>query len=720
VAENYTADTARFGKKPVYAVLFSSDFGLDEDHPKLVEPGIGYTNVTVPHGLDRAVASTLPGLWYCLHLPNDLAELVDTPARILKGAQIQHLDHEILLLPTQAFVPEVLQRWLEFAHPVLAVCPDDLVAEASEKSEVLGFILPVEKFSNLSDESLRAHWEAIHSKLVPDAPYLGREPRLSHRLDLAVTDLPRTWLARQMGWQTGEEEPSRLDQRSLVGEALYGQVMLSAIARLERAETSPSVAQLQIEEAVEKEWQKVRVPVALALPGVASGYSRRVYTASERARVESMDSTDTSDTWPPHPEEWSDVLIERSAIEFITTHRAIARSGIGFMMPGVPQEAFNVLGQLEEHCRAGAKGPQVWRLLDKLNTAMAPIWNNMTAGTIARASMLTAFTNFPIGLLKLPNDTEPLSTRIPIAYRPILPLTNAVQRELMSTQIFEVPENFTVLVAECIPESDPVGQYSRRGWERTENFIKSNNSNINFRRMDTLSKSTLRGAIEKIQPDFLVISAHGYFNREANVAGLVIGTEFSLGTDIGTMPPVVILSACHVAPRGTSAVSVTDLLLRQDALAVLGTQVPVDVFHNALLMGRFFLYIGETLARHEMHTNLLEVWHRTQTSNAVNDIANGSDSLRAWMTESVAATGRPIIQEFMLARSVDRLRNVYSDTEKVLGEIADELGVGSKVRNWFRRPGYVPESLFYVFAGKPELIYLHPVGDMPRQSMRDS
>jgi hypothetical protein len=165
---------------------------------------------------------------------------------------------------------------------------------------------------------------------------------------------------------------------------------------------------------------------------------------------------------------------------------------------------------------------------------------------------------------------------------------------------------------------------------------------------------------------------------------------------------------------------VTDLLLRQDALAVLGTQVPVDVFHNALLMGRFFLYIGETLARHEMHTNLLEVWHRTQTSNAVNDIANGSDSLRAWMTESVAATGRPIIQEFMLARSVDRLRNVYSDTEKVLGEIADELGVGSKVRNWFRRPGYVPESLFYVFAGKPELIYLHPVGDMPRQSMRDS
>jgi CHAT domain len=654
-----------------------------------------------------------------LHLPNDLAELIDTPARILKRAQIQHLDHEILLLPIQAFIPEVLQRWLRFTHPVLAVCPDDLLAEASEKSAALGFILPVEKFSVLSNESLRAHWKAMHSKLVPDVPYLAREPKLPHRLDLSVTDLPRAWLARQMGWEKGKEEP-RLDQRSLVGEALYGQVMLSAIARLEQASTSPAVAEFQIGDAVEKEWQKVRVPVALALPGVASGYSRRVYTASERARVESMDSTDTRDTWPPHPETLSDVLIERSAIEFITTHRAIARSGIGFMMPSVPQEAFNVLGQLEEHCRVGAKGPQVWRLLDKLNTAMAPIWNNMTAGAVARASMLTAFTNFPIGLLRLPNDTEPLATRIPIAYRPILPLTNAVQRELMSMQVFEVPENFTVLVAECIPESDPVGQLSRRGWKGTGDFIKSTNANINLKRMDTLSKSALRAAIEEVKPDFLVISAHGFFDRESNMAGLVIGTELSLGTDIGTMPPVVILSACHVAPRGTSAVSVTDLLLRQDAIAVLGTQVPVDVIHNSVFMGRFFLYISETLAKHETHTNLLEVWHRTQTGNAVNDIANGSDSLRSWMMERFVATGRPVVQEFMISRSTGRLRNIYADTEQILGEIADEMGDGPKVRNWFRRPGYVPESLFYVFAGKPERIYLRPVADVLRQSMMDS
>ncbi|MGW5212343.1 hypothetical protein ACWEQO_14350 [Streptomyces sp. NPDC004051] len=62
----------------------------------------------------------------------------------------------------------------------------------------------------------------------------------------------------------------------------------------------------------------------------------------------------------------------------------------------------------------------------------------------------------------------------------------------------------------------------------------------------------------------------------------------------------------------------------------------------------------------------------------------------------------------MISRSAGRLRgaHIYQDTEKVLGEIADDQGRGEQVRNWFRRPGYVPESLFYLFAGRPERILI--------------
>ncbi|MFJ6686106.1 hypothetical protein [Streptomyces werraensis] len=62
----------------------------------------------------------------------------------------------------------------------------------------------------------------------------------------------------------------------------------------------------------------------------------------------------------------------------------------------------------------------------------------------------------------------------------------------------------------------------------------------------------------------------------------------------------------------------------------------------------------------------------------------------------------------MISRSAGRLRgaHIYQDTEQVLGEIADDQGRGEQVRNWFRRPGYVPESLFYLFAGRPERILI--------------
>ena len=194
-----------------------------------------------------------------------------------------------------------------------------------------------------------------------------------------------------------------------------------------------------------------------------------------------MSATEGADTWATDMTEKSDTLVERSAIEFITTHRAIARSGIGMMFPSVPQEAFTILGQIEEHFRSRPSGPKVWQMLDRLNKAALPIWTDTTASVIARASMLTVFSNFPIGLLRLPRRFGAALTRIPIAYRPILPLTNAVQRESMSAHsIRGTREAFAVLVAECIPESDPVGRHSRNGWETTEQLTSSAGSGITF------------------------------------------------------------------------------------------------------------------------------------------------------------------------------------------------------------------------------------------------
>ncbi|MFG3429380.1 CHAT domain-containing protein [Streptomyces californicus] len=192
-----------------------------------------------------------------------------------------------------------------------------------------------------------------------------------------------------------------------------------------------------------------------------------------------------------------------------------------------------------------------------------------------------------------------------------------------------------------------------------------------------------------------------------NLAALHIDGAPRLFLGIDRMPPVVILSACHVAPRGAGAVAISDLLLREGALAVLGTQVPVDVRHNATLMIRFLLYVAEEITKPGQFATLLDVWHHVQSSNAVNDILAATPKLKRW-AGSPAPSGRPVRVEFMAHRAAGRIRraHVYEDTEQVLGEIADDQGQGLRIRNWFRRPGYVPESLFYVFAGRPDRIFL--------------
>jgi hypothetical protein len=208
-------------------------------------------------------------------------------------------------------------------------------------------------------------------------------------------------------------------------------------------------------------------------------------------------------------------------------------------------------------------------------------------------------------------------------------------------------------------------------------------------------------------PDVLVISAHGHIAGGRAAATLVIGEEIVLGPELGELPPVVLLSACHVAPRGAGTVSITDLLLRQGALAVLGTQVPVNVRRNAMIMMRFLANIVAVRSGDPGGPTLLDVWHHVQRSNAVNDVLQGAPPLERWSGEPTAS-GEPVIFEFMARRSVGRLRvgHIYRDTETVLGEIADDQGFGARVRGWMRDPGYIPESLFYVFAGRPERIYL--------------
>ena len=398
-------------------------------------------------------------------------------------------------------------------------------------------------------------------------------------------------------------------------------------------------------------------------------------------------------------------MVERAAIEFAVTHQAVASSGLGLMLPTVPPDAFVILAELERHFLTLHSSAAVRRLFTRLNNAAQPLWSEELTTAIQLASHLTVFSDFPLGLLTMPGDSAPLCARLPIAYRPLQPLTRTVQLQLSAPPAISLNHTVKVLVAECIPLSDPVGRISREGWRLASKIAEPQAATLIFNQAETLTLQALQQSVAEHRPDVLIISAHG--TMVGNMAALAIGDAPHLELGLDRMPPVVMLSACHVAPRGSGAVAITDLLLREGALAVLGTQIPVEVTRNAMLMVRFMVYLAQEIAKPGKFPTILDVWHHVQVSNAVNDVLDGSPSLRAWAT-STTINGRPVIVEFMGNRATGRIRkqHVYKDTERVLGEIADEQGQGGRVRNWFRRPGYVPESLFYLFAGRPDRVHI--------------
>jgi hypothetical protein len=691
----------------MYAVVFEEGEDLDgQTYSPFLYQQLGEdAEVTVPHGLSRASAAALPGLWYCLHLPNTVYQLADIPITSLKLSQQLHLGHQILLVPIEIFDQKHCAGFMAGLDPVLAVCPDYLASECSRRAEALGFAFPPVTYSDMSTESIKKHWRQIHNRYRPEVNYLGREVELTRRLDTAPMDLPRRWLARQMGWDTAEaciDSVEELD--ALTAQTFHEQALLSALAKLEQEGVDGVRAERELPRAYAE--ARMRIPVTLALPGVAPAYARTAYANALRSRVRPLSPLHAEDTWSPDIHLRSDELTERAAIEFVTAHQALAQSGVGFLLPSVPPEAFVVLAELERHFGGTESGATVRRLLDRLNEAAKPLWSQTLIEIIKRAGALTVFTNFPIGLLRMPGDSAPLSARLPIAYRPLMPLLRTIQEELSPSIPIELNRNIRVLVAECIPSHDPVGQLSRIGWRTARENVHLETRGITMNIIETLTPDRLRRAVADEVPDFLVISAHGTLS--GNTAGLVIGDDVCIELGLERPPPVVILSACHVAPRGTGAVSVTDLLLREGVIAVLGTQVPVDVRRNAILMARFFANIMAASQEDGEHPTLLEIWRKVQASNAVNDIlAGGSPSLSAW-GRSLTPSGETVLTEFMSNRSKGRLRfpHIYEDTETVLGEIADDQGQGDRVRNWFRRPGYVPESLFYLFAGKPDRIFI--------------
>lgn len=403
---------------------------------------------------------------------------------------------------------------------------------------------------------------------------------------------------------------------------------------------------------------------------------------------------------------------EKKVIRLLGLHRAIAKEAVLVELPLIEKELFGKLDELEINCKNETNNKYVKKTLRDIGKIIEKNLTQAQIGAINRAKHITVFSDFPIGLAVLGESDTSLQCYKDISYRPLSPLTRCMQIEMRKHQQLFLDKGFKIVFAECVI-NDKQNKFVRTCSDGIMYMLKklcSENSNMQVIYNETLTIKELKKFIQdNSDADILHISAHGHYDRRNNMAGLMIGNEFWMADENDfRVPPVVVLSACHVSPRGSGCVSVADLFLRVGAEAVLGTFIPVRAKRNMLLMNRLYTYIVEAIKGNMQYKTLSEAWSGIVATNAILEMQEDSPNFSKWIMGNDKNDKSRFI-EFTLKRSVGRLhgRTMYADTISVIKEMLHEEGLDGKFDDVLCQDNYFPESFFYQWIGFPENIFLY-------------
>jgi hypothetical protein len=657
---------------------------------------------TKPHILDRNVVPTLPVLWHVLHLPRSGFDYLQHTADGHMALTELDVASNILVM-AERHVMDAGERLAGTRPPDIVFIGDGVDREkiASIGADALALV----PFADARAVLLPGHWTLLAARVPAEFREVVEPPSAWTSVMTAPTMLPVQFLARQMGSKTPIDNSD--DFRMTAAWTMQSHVF--TLARMKEQGISEEEVNLHFCRFFKEHGRKHRVNLVLGAPGVSPFYERdapggavpfRYDTRADGANLPAADNE-----------------TETVAINYMVTHRALSAAGIGAALPPVPAECFQALADLEDYFALPRReGPGVTRRryvrprvvrrhLRRIADGLAPLFRSEDlVRVLHQCKTLTAFSNFPLGLAVLPGATSPLSCMFPISYRPLTPLSRTLIQEGAPPTFGALSLPIRILLVECVDPGDKIYEHGQAVWPVIARQVVRDGF-AQFTIEDADSAERVRELVAREQPAILVVSAHGFYDRARNLSGVVIGGKRVLGPELGPMPPLVVLSACHVSPRGVGTISIVDMLLREGATAVLGTHVPVDARWNAILLGRFFTNLRAGATGEVALRSIQDVWQHVLSTNAVHDVLNMSRRVRKWGFEGTVSDRR-ILVEFQNHRSRGRLRaaHIYEDTERLLQEIADDSGFGDSFRAALSSESYVPESLFYYLAGWPERI----------------
>lgn len=673
-----------------YYIIFSTTQTGTEYNP--VVPLNTYDCYQTTHIWDEELDRIIPALWYVLHLPRIGPDVFEIDVDILLHSHDE--PHNILIFPFSITNSQLnIEMKYRIVNPTLIICTDNIYEEVVKIFNAEKSLLGIHRVSDLNTELLQRHWKLL-SSAVRNYYSEAKECIVAPNFRLLSSNerkiLPLIPFANQFGWTKQlVDEIEKMNYANTANK--YAIEMRKRIIEISRivAEKDPNVKN-SIEKALIENRNFNGIPLVITFPGTTSNQIKRF------KRKKDLPSN------------------EKEIIDIIGYHRSLAKNSLFLSLEQISEEMFSELANLEEHCKSShsINNNFVWRTLRRIGKLLNNRLRQSKIDIIRYVSQITVFSDFPIGLAILPGCTAPLCCIKPISYRPLTPLTRALQCEMPKRHQVYLGKKLKILVAECVHKEDKIRHYcDALTIALTDMVNKESDVSIVIEEVPTVNifKNIIKNHNDA---DILLVSAHGNYDVYSNMAGLIIGDEIWMANDNDIrVPPVVLLNACHVMPRGRGAVTVGDLFIRNGATAVLGTFIPIDVRRNAILITRLFTDIFEVRKGWSNMRTLDEIWSHVVSTNAIHEIIAPTNSheskLEKW-ANTKKEDGTFPQAEFKNRFSVGRLRttHVYEDTEKILGEMADKDGIGEYYRSYIKSNGYFPESLFYQFIGMPENIFI--------------
>ena len=662
-----------------YLVVFKTE-ELNYEGPIALSP----TGNGTMHLFDEEMYPTLDALEFLLHMPRNIFDMYDVDENLMNASH--DTSHDIII------APDKLLKKIPNINVTMVILTDDCSEDVKLGCKRFAPPLGIYYSKELNNELLKTLWNNLHEqyKLKGYSVVRNIETQLILR-DEYIKALPTLFLSRQFGdvnnFFAKIYNSENLEDAIVQSHWHYLARLNSLVSLGKQGVTTAEELAERYEKQYEKEFKNQRVNLVIAFPGIP-----------KRQKTLGMNAGVLSDK-------------EQRIIRIIGAHRAIARNGILTELPIASETLFQEYDRLEECCKNGTNNQFVWRSLNNLGKEFERYLNTRQKWLLRSAKDITVFSDFPIGIGVMSDSEVPLQCYRSISYQPLTPLTRRLQQETLKKQQHYLGESCKIAIAECIPNDEhnkyiyKTGEILFQSLQTMQGYSKS----LEISHKHICDIPTMIGFIkDNADADILYISAHGHYDRNKNMAGIMVGNQFWMADKNIQTPPIVILSACHTAPRGFGCITIADMFLRCGALAVLGTFIPVNASSNMILMTRLFTYIAEAQNKNKQYKTLSDAWSGIVASNAIHELMGRSERFKFWM-HSVGKNGKARIVDFQLYRCVGRLRptHIYSDTINIVKEMLAEEGMQGKFDNILSQNDYFPESIFYQFLGSPENVFLY-------------